>query len=767
MLGTFLVGIALGGALAGKLAKDREQSTFFFMLVQLGIALTSILMYLLIDQLIPDNRNWASQLLFCVMVMLPSTIFIGMTFPLAVRILSPDEVGVAENTAKVYMWNTVGAIGGAIVTGYYIIPQYGFNGTIHFNVMINVLLMGTWFLVEPRRKLLRLIPASLCIILVTVGFHPQRPDLLVNPYLIVGNQREVSSIERYYGVGRTATVFMGERGDHFELSTNGLPEASIAFKGAVPSNRPQKWLTALPILARPDARSLLLIGFGGGVSLENLPPTLTDIDVVEIEPEVIKANASIADTRGFNPLADQRINVVINDARGALKLTNKLYPIIVSQPSHPWTSGSSHFYTTEFYEIVKKNLDKQGLFLQWLSWNFIDGELLVSTVATLKNSFEHVHIFQPSPDVLHFLASDAPINLDAFGLVENFGDMGSFLNELGVMSVEDILVTEIAGEALVEEMANRGRVITDDFNTIQFESKIHQRDDHQQALFAKLEEFGPEQIYGEFEARLVETEASYPNSIMILLRRGLESYARKIVSHTSDPLNKNLGESLLALHEGNGEGMEQFALQALKLDQSNEIARYLLLRKSMGSIASKETQNEVEVLASGLPASARAVVLGWWFAARNEWRLLSQLEATLASAQTSDIWYSNAALLRAEWRTRVKTPNLRERMNREALEIVDDGIRVEPNVNLLIVRFLAARNIQNYSYLLGTTETLVDIFGKIRGSDAPGEDNLGAQLVGIQSILGKYEFSPEYQERYLKVTRSIDRILEGNKSKTE
>ena len=75
------------------------------------------------------------------------------------------------------------------------------------------------------------------------------------------------------------------------------------------------------------------------------------------------------------------LNIVINDARGALKLTEKRYDAVVSQPSHPWTAGASHLYTQEFLEVASEHMNAGGVFLQWLGSHFVDETLLGSFCA--------------------------------------------------------------------------------------------------------------------------------------------------------------------------------------------------------------------------------------------------------------------------------------------------------------------------------------------------------------------------------------------------
>ena len=47
-----------------------------------------------------ENRGVTQMVAYAMVVMLPATVFIGATFPLAVRILAPDERQAGEATAS-------------------------------------------------------------------------------------------------------------------------------------------------------------------------------------------------------------------------------------------------------------------------------------------------------------------------------------------------------------------------------------------------------------------------------------------------------------------------------------------------------------------------------------------------------------------------------------------------------------------------------------------------------------------------------------------
>jgi spermidine synthase len=168
-------------------------------------------------------------------------------------------------------------------------------------------------------------------------------------------------------------------------------------------------MSIVAVLARPDIHSALIVGFGGGNAVAAMPPSVAAIDVIELEPEILEANRAIAALRNRDPLADIRLKLVINDARGALALTDKRYDAILSQPSHPWTAGASHLYTREFLEQAKTHLRPGGVFVQWMGAEFLDPQLFQSLLATLHSVFSEVRLYRTAPTALLLLASDLPL----------------------------------------------------------------------------------------------------------------------------------------------------------------------------------------------------------------------------------------------------------------------------------------------------------------------------------------------------------------------
>ena len=397
MLATLLAGIALGSAVASRVAKSPERAARGFAWAQLGTAALSLMTFSLLDQVPALFRALSVQTgaqLFAdavagAVILLPAALCIGATFPFAVRVLARHEADAGPASARVFAWNTLGAIAGAVGAGFFLIPALGYAGALTLGVATNLALAlaATLSGSGKRRRVAWVAAVGLCFFAVL----PLDPPWNLLRASAVGGDVGAGDTA-YFGVGRSATVLLVRRNGGWRLRSNGLSEARVVPRGGNVggSSLLPQWLGAMASLARPEARSLLVVGLGGGSLLEAVPRLIESIDVVELEPEVIAANRTIASQRRADPLSDPRVRLVVNDARGALLLTDKRYDAIVSQPSHPWRPGASHLFTREFFELAREHLVPSGVLVQWMTPRFADAALLRTLVATLLEVFPHV-----------------------------------------------------------------------------------------------------------------------------------------------------------------------------------------------------------------------------------------------------------------------------------------------------------------------------------------------------------------------------------------
>src|SRR6185295_3153071 len=179
-----------------------------------------------------ESASLGANALVASVVLLPATVCIGATFPFAVRIAARSERDAGGAAARVLAWNTTGAIAGAILAGFVVVPGLGFHGTVLLAVSLNLLLgtvsVGLWAGVS------RWTTAALAggAALVLYSFHPAPPwsVMRASPFAHLDGTGPIE----FQSVGRSATVLLLEQDGNFQLRINGLPEATIVPPGIAP-----------------------------------------------------------------------------------------------------------------------------------------------------------------------------------------------------------------------------------------------------------------------------------------------------------------------------------------------------------------------------------------------------------------------------------------------------------------------------------------------------------------------------------------------------
>ena len=75
---------------------------------------------------------------------------------------------------------------------------------------------------------------------------------------------------------------------------------------------------------------------------------------------------------------------------------------------------------------------------------------------------------------------------------------------------------------------------------------------------------------------------------------------------------------------------------------------------------------------------------------KRDFTALADLDSVLAGANWTDPWFSDATLLRAEWRVRVSNPGLARSLADEAIGMLDRLAVVQPSLHVHVLRARAA-----------------------------------------------------------------------------
>jgi spermidine synthase len=406
MVASFITGLAIGSAAGARLARRSTQPVRWLaaMLVLTGAAgsaaawfAASRLPLVVAAEVAGPSAAFGPivfrQALLVGLLLLPMTSALGAAFPLALAVAAPGRSTIERDTARVYAFNTLGAVSGALTGGFVLLPVLGLHNT--FRALAVVGLVSSVAVWAGRRRKFGGKFSGALLGLAAAGMAFAVPawdrDLLTSgaykyaPYVQSADLEMTLRAGRleYYRDGAASTVSARRLAGTLSLAIDGKIDASNAGDMLT-----QRLLGLLPLLLHRDAQDICIIGLGSGVTLGSAlaAGTVHHADVVEISPEVVEAS-SLFEKENGHALTAPGVRLIIGDGRSHLLLTTRTYDVIVSEPSNPWMAGVAALFTREFFAAARAKLRYDGLFCQWAHTYDISGEDLRSIVRTFASVF--------------------------------------------------------------------------------------------------------------------------------------------------------------------------------------------------------------------------------------------------------------------------------------------------------------------------------------------------------------------------------------------
>jgi spermidine synthase len=419
----FLIGLAGGAWFVGR--KDRSARLRKTIMAVELITAASLVLSLFVLNRIPallitvglrsQVSSWggllALQIISATLLILVPALLMGMVMPL-VLVWASNQIKAVSRVGRSYAVNTVGAIVGAFVTGFVLVPKTSIRFTLLL-AAVTCLLVGVLAYRPAGEGLTPLVRRSIAIglipVVVIVMFIVAPPmnlaDLSIGAYdslvRVLAQSREGNTDNAQatgpnihqllmYREGPTATVSVRRDQDTVSMAINGRTNASDSIYD-MPT---QVMLGQLPMLIAPQQKSGLIIGFATGITVGSmLQSPIESVTCVELEPTTVEASEFFNHVNN-RPLDDPRMKLIIDDARTYLRVTPNRYDMIVSEPSHPWVPGVANLFTQEFFELGRSRLSEQGIFVQWVQIYQLSTESLRSVLATYHKVFPHVLVFR-------------------------------------------------------------------------------------------------------------------------------------------------------------------------------------------------------------------------------------------------------------------------------------------------------------------------------------------------------------------------------------
>ncbi len=421
----FLIGLAGGAWFIGR--KDRSVRLRMTILRVEIITAAGLFLSLFVVNLIPallvnlglrlQISSWAGllalQVVSASLLILIPALLMGMVMPVVLGWASAKHSTAVALVGRSYAINTIGAIAGAFITGFILIPKTSTKFTLLFAAAICLIVVGLAYQPPETARdpaLKRSFAVGVIPVLVILLFVLAPPmnlaDLSIGAYdslvRVLAQTREGVKAEAeqspgpnvhellMYQEGPTSTVSVRRDQTTISMAINGRTNAS----DSVYDMPTQVMVAQVPLLVAPKIKKGLIIGFATGVSLgAMLQSPIESVTCVELEPATVRGSRYF-DHVNNQPLSDPRAKLIIDDARTYLRVTPDRYDIIVSEPSHPWVPGVANLFTQEFFEMGRQRLNENGVFVQWLQIYQLSTDSLRSVLATYLKVFPHVLLFR-------------------------------------------------------------------------------------------------------------------------------------------------------------------------------------------------------------------------------------------------------------------------------------------------------------------------------------------------------------------------------------
>lgn len=565
MLLLVLLGIAAGSLLAASWADRVGSLTAALALVELGIAAwvpvqvalfgdLNAILQAAVDALRPEGFGGVAvcQLIAVLPLLLPQTLLMGMSFPLAVRTIHCEAAPLGAAAGGVFGWNTLGAVLGSLVAGFALIPLLGTQRALVTVAIGNCLLA---LLLAAGRRELRWLAALLpvALLIVAVATPPNRVILAAGMFR---DDRPGDLLYFHEDAQAAVTIrrLPSPAGNFLSLELNGVNVAGTSTDlYAV-----QKLQGHLPMLLAAAPRSVVHIGFGsGGTAWAVSTHPVADVLVVEISPAVLSAADRYFGVTNHGVLHDPRLRLEINDGRNFLLASPERFDAVLSDSIHPRYAGNGSLYSLEYFRLVRKRLRPGGVVSMWLPMYSLAPRKYAMIVAAFARVFPHVQIWYDASTLNAFTIVTGSTTAAAWNpaaLVAAFAEqrVARELAEIGIRRPADLLPLLLVTERELAPWLADVPPHTDDLPVVEYESgALLQRNLPWLGTFTGLLALRPHEPPGAWLRTLPATEQEAALDAWHARRAALEAHRETVATMLSQEL---LG--VVPAVRGKGPGLE-------------------------------------------------------------------------------------------------------------------------------------------------------------------------------------------------------------------
>jgi len=494
VLMAFILGIGLGSVFISswRFVKGREHGFLYILLLGAGTLVSVYVIY--IEQWIviySQARSglasnaagyiWHQLLISGLAICLlgvPAAL-LGAVVPLAIRTVAETPSLIGQKVGRLLTWNTIGAVVGVLLTGFVLMPLFGLRGAFAILSIGLIFLAGA--IAAVRRERIPLAIAACLTIALLIGINSKGEDWRVvmrsgafRLQSVALSSRSLETLKKsvdllFYKDAPDATVSVERTKrratNELVLRINGKPDASTTGDLAT-----QFLMGHLPLIMRPGAKDVFVLGFGSGITAgAALTHPIDRLVIAENCRPVLEAGPLFGEFNR-NVLTHKKTVVRNEDGRAALKLSRQLYDVIISEPSNPWMAGVATVFSRDYYQIAASRLKPGGLMAQWFHTYEMNDEVVFLVLRTFCSVFPYVELWEPQARDLLLIGSMQPWESNQAVFERAFENPATRqdLAKLGIVSGAGIWARQIACQSTAFAIAGDGPIESDELPILEY-----------------------------------------------------------------------------------------------------------------------------------------------------------------------------------------------------------------------------------------------------------------------------------------------------------
>ena len=466
ILSGFLLGFSVGSYVISRFIDSIKSLELMFSKISIFTAISGALVLFIFQRfefLTNGIANIFHMDVFTLSLVLAFTvsfvpaIFMGVLFPLGLRIYANDINEIGIKTGKIYFFNTIGSVIGSAVTGFLLIPFVGmWNTTL---ILVNLGLLISFYMFSLVGKLHKKHLASLLVV------------FLISNSIIFSDRKtfhkEVTGFDViYYAEGLSGTVTAIESAGYRGLFVDGQNVSGTDYVLTADS----KMLGHLPLLIAENPKKVLTVGYGTGATSYSMLLHGVHVDAVEIEKKIIEA-AHLFEKVNHHSYNNKNLDIIIDDARNYIDVVDEKFDVIVTDVTNLKYKRNPYLYTREYFEIMKNALNRNGIAAAWLPIGGLSFNDLKILIRTFDLVFPHTTLWYFTQYPTHFIIAigtteKLKVNLDKLKI--DMIKVSKDLEEILVNNEYEVATMLLLGENDVDNLTYGTVIHTDNFPILEF-----------------------------------------------------------------------------------------------------------------------------------------------------------------------------------------------------------------------------------------------------------------------------------------------------------